>query len=91
MTLAPAAHSDTVVGFFLEPVTGVSGPGVYAPDRSKQANVAMVAVVLDEGSAMPRRACLERLQDGTGGLLRATLTTNEHTRACSPPSLARSR
>ena len=80
VTLAPAAHSDTVVGFFLEPVTGVSGPGVYAPDRSKQANVAMVAIVLDEGSAIPRRACLERVQDGTGGLLRATLTTNEHKR-----------
>ena len=58
----------------------MSGHGVYAPDRSKQANVAMVAIVLDEGSAIPRRACLERVQDGTGGLLRATLTTNEHKR-----------
>ena len=84
VTAAATSADNEVDGFFLEPQSGESGPGIYAPDRRNLARVQMQSIMLSGGSGLPRRACLERLtQAEDGELLTARLSADEHLRLVS--------
>ena len=84
VTVAATSADDEVDGFFLEPQSGESGPGIYEADRGNPARVQMLSIMLSGGSGLPRRACLERLtQAEEGGLLTARLSADEHLRLVS--------
>ena len=84
VTAAATSADNEVDGFFLEPQSSESGPGIYAPDRRNLARVQMQSIMLSGGSGLPRRACLERLtQAEDGELLTARLSADEHLRLVS--------